>query len=245
MADWLVGLMGICWLVSLGCGKDKPKPPPPAAELAAHRPCQSGETTDPPHHEARPAIQALRSKDYDTARLLFEALLVKYPESSSLRVWQGDALLGQDSEASVTAALEAYAQARALDARGCKLRERERYFVAIGVADAELRQKRAEPALLELAEAAREWPDSAEVAYHSARAECLLGKRDDCFRDLESALKPTHSGQRVRFSRSHHASEDLVQRAENQPEFSELCREPRCRLLLASAARGDAGSPPP
>ncbi|HWZ87982.1 MAG TPA: tetratricopeptide repeat protein [Polyangiaceae bacterium] len=244
-AGWLVGLLAVLCLNGVGCRKAKPKPPPPPAPSASHVACDSGETLDPPHREARPAIQALRSKDYASAQRLFEALLAQYPESSSLRVWQGDALLGQDSADSAAAALAAYAEARALDARGCKLRERERYFLAIGVADAQLRQKRAELALSELAEAAREWPDSAEVVYDRARAECLLGKSDDCFADLQRALTQNHARQHVRFSRSHHSSEDLWARAEKQPEFAELRKEPRCRALLASTARSDAGAEEP
>ena len=240
-AGWLVGLVGVFLVVYPACHKDKPKPPPPPVASAAHVPCEGGETRDPPHHEARPAIQALRAKDYDTAEKLFAGLLAKYPESASLRVWQGDALLGEDSTDDVGAALAAYAAARALDSSGCKLRDKERYFLAVGMADAELRQKHAEPALVELAEADRQWPDSAEVAYHRARAECLLGKRDACFEDLRSAFERAHSRQRVRFTRSHHSLDDLFVRAARQPEFADLRKEPRYKALVAKAARGDGG----
>jgi predicted Zn-dependent protease len=244
-ADWLVGLIALLCLGDAGCGKTKPKPPLPPVLPSAHTPCDGGESRDPPHHEGRPAIQALRNNDYDTAQRLFEALFSKYPESASLRVWRGDALLGQDSPNAASAALDAYAEARALDARGCKLRDRERYFLTIGVAAAELQQKRPEPALLELADAARRWPDNAEVAYQRARAECLEGKRDACFDDLDGALKLSRSGQHTRLSRVHRASEDLLQRALKQPEFADLRKEARCKALLAAATRSDAGTPAP
>jgi hypothetical protein len=241
-ADWLVGLFGVLCLVGFGCGKAKPKPLPPPVPSAAHVPCEGGETRDPPHHEARPAIQALRGKDYDTARRLFEALLAQYPESSSLRVWVGDARLGQDTAPSVQAALDAYNEALALDARGCKLRERENFFLVIGVADVAIRQQHAELALAKLAEADQKWPDNAEVKYHRARAECLLAKRDLCFDDLKSALTLAQSRQHARLSRSHHSSDRLVERAATQSEFEGLRKEPRYRALLASAALSDAGA---
>jgi tetratricopeptide (TPR) repeat protein len=239
-AGWLVGLIALSCLISASCRKPKPKPLPPPATSAAHTPCDGGESRDPPHHEARPAIQALRNKDYATAQGLFDALMNRYPESASLRVWRGDALLGQDGSAA--AALAAYAEARALDAQGCKLRERERYFLSLGIAEAQLAQKQPEPALAELAAAQQKWPDSAEVFYQRARAECLQGKRDDCFNDLENALKPGHSEPRVRLSRAHHASENLLERAESQAEFADLRKEPKCKALFANAARSDAGT---
>ena len=240
-AGWLVGLLAVLGLIGPGCRKAKPKPPLPPVPSISHTACDAGETHDPPHVEARPAIQALRRKDYAAAQRLFEGLLDKYPESASLRVWRGDALLGQDSPTSAAAALDAYAEARALDARGCKLRERERYFMALGVADAELQQKRPEAALAALADAAREWPDNAELAYGRARAECALGKGDDCYADLQRAIGQTRSGQRARFSRSHRSSDDLPKRAQSQPEFEALRKQPRYQALLADAARSDAG----
>jgi predicted Zn-dependent protease len=242
---WLVGLLGLICALGSGCSKAKPKPPLPPVASASHIACDGGETRDPPHQEARPAMQALRAKDFDTAEHLFDGLLGKYPESASLRVWHGDALLGQNTDGSVASALTSYAEARALDALGCKLRERERYFLAIGVADADLRQKHPEPALVELEQAAHEWPDSAEVAYHRARAECLLGKPDECFNDLRGALDHAHSRQRVRFSRSHHSLDDLLQRAAKQVEFDDLRKEPRYRGLIGSSATDDAGTATP
>ncbi|HTA91708.1 MAG TPA: hypothetical protein VK745_19125 [Polyangiaceae bacterium] len=241
---WLVGLLGVLCLGS-GCGKAKPKPPLPPVASASQTACDGGETHDPPHQEMRQAMQALRGKDFAAAERLFAELLPKYPESASLRVWHGDALLGQSSPASVSAALDAYSQASALDARGCKLRDRERYFLAVGMADAELRQKQPEPALAELSQAAQQWPDSAEVTYHRARAECLLGQRDACFNDLRVALEAARSRRSVRFSRSHHSFDDLLQRAAKQTEFDELRKEPRCQALLATSALDDAGSTAP
>ncbi len=228
--------------MGVGCGKSKPKPPLPVASAAAHVLCEGGESKDPPHQEARPAIQALRAKDYDTAGRLFSELLTKYPESASLRVWRGDALLGQDSSDAPTAALAAYAEAKALDARGCKLRERERYFLTVGTADAELRQGQTEIALATLTEASREWPEAPEVLYQRARCECVQGKRDTCFEDLASALRGSRSGQNPRFSRGHRASEHLRERAEKQLEFTELRKEPRYKTLLASLATLDGGA---
>ena len=241
---WLVGLLAFCAVGSAGCGKSKPKPPLPVASAAPHVPCDGGESRDPPHQEARPAIQALRAKDFDTAQRLFAELLAKYPESASLRVWRGDALLGQDSNDSTTAALDAYAEARALDARGCKLRERERYFLAVGTADAQLRRGQTDAALAILTEAAREWPEAPEVAYQRARVECMQGQREACFGDLEAALRGSRSGRYPRFSRGHRASEHLRERAEKQTEFAELRKEPRYKALLASLAQLDGGAAP-
>ncbi len=241
-ADWLVGLMCVLCSVGSGCGKAKPKPPPPPVASASHTPCAGGETRDPSHHEARPAIQALRSKDYDTATRLFEAQLAEYPESSSLRVWLGDARLGQGTSASVQAALDAYNEALALDGSGCKLRERESFFLAIGVADVAIRQQHAELALAKLADSEQKWPDNAEVRYLSARAKCVLGKRDACFDDLKSALTLAQTQQQARLSRSHHSSERLVERAATQSEFEALRKESRYRALLASAKTSDGGT---
>jgi len=240
--DWLVGLIGFCAVVGSGCGKSKPKPPLPAETVAPHVLCDGGESRDPPHHEARPAIQALRAKDYETAQRLFTELLARYPESASLRVWRGDALLGQDSSASTAAALAAYAEARDLDARGCKLRERERYFLAVGTADAQLRQGQTETALAILSEAAREWPAAPEILYQRARAECVQNKLDAAFADLEAALRGSRAGQSPRFSRGHRASEHLRERAEKQPEFDELRKDARYKSLLASLSSLDGGA---
>jgi tetratricopeptide (TPR) repeat protein len=241
-ADWLVGLMGILCGVGSGCGKAKPKPPPPPVASVSQAPCAGGETRDPPHQQARPAIQALRSKDYEMATRLFEAELAEYPESSSLRVWLGDARLGQGTSASIQAALDAYDEARALDASGCKLRERERFFLAIGVADVAIRQQHAELALAKLTDSEQTWPDNAEVRYLRARAECALDKREACFDDLRSALTLAQTRQHARLSRSHHSSDRLVERAATQSEFEVLRKEPRYRALLASAAASDAGA---
>ncbi|HEX3776347.1 MAG TPA: hypothetical protein VHV51_17865 [Polyangiaceae bacterium] len=245
LADWLVGPFALFALFGGACGKPKPKPLPPPAASVAHTACDGGETRDPPHQEARPAIQALRNKDYASAEKLFETLLAKYPESASLRVWRGDALLGEDTEQSAAGALAAYSEARTLDARGCKLREREHYFLALGLVKAELAQKQPEQALVELSTAQRKWPDSAELSYQRARAECLKNQADDCFNDLERALKSTHADGHVRFSRAHHAAENLLERAQIQSEFAELRKQARCKSLFESAARLDAGTPAP
>jgi len=241
-ADWLVGLIGVSCLLCGDCAKEKPKPPPAPLSGATHSPCDSGESRDPPHQQARPAIQALRGKDYDTAVRLFGELLAKYPESASLRVWLGDACLGQGTVPSIQAALDAYGEALALDARGCKLRERETFFLYVGTADAQIRQQHAELALAKLADAERKWPDTAEVAYQRARAECQLGQRDACFVDLKAAFTLARSAQHPRFSRSHHSSDRLLERAATEPELEALRKEPRYRALLALAGAGDAGT---
>ena len=245
IAGWLVGLIGFGVFPALGCGKSKPKPPLPVASASAHVLCEGGESKDPPHHEARPAIQALRAKDYDTASRLFSELLAKYPESASLRVWRGDALLGQDSPDAPTTALAAYAEAKALDERGCKLRERERYFLAVGTADAELRLGQTDTALATLAEASRQWPEAPEILYQRARCECVHNNRDACFEDLAAALRGSRSGQYPRLSRGHHASEHLRDRAEQQSELAALRKEPRYKALLASLVTVDGGATPP
>ncbi|HEY4106900.1 MAG TPA: tetratricopeptide repeat protein [Polyangiaceae bacterium] len=242
---WLVGQFALLALFGGACGKPKSKPLPPPVASVAHTACEGGETRDPPHQEARPAIQALRNKDYAGAEKLFAALLSKYPESASLSVWRGDALLGEDTEQSVSAALVAYSEARALDARGCKLRDREHYFLALGLVKAALAQKQPQRALAELAAAQQKWPESAELSYQRARAECLQSQPDDCFNDLEHALKSTHADGHVRFSRAHHAAENLLERAEAQSEFVELRKQARCKSLFETAARIDAGVPAP
>jgi len=238
---WLVGLVGFCAVVESACGKSKPKPPVPVVLAAAHALCDGGESRDPPHQEARPAIQALRAKDYDTAQRLLTELLTKYPESASLRVWRGDALLGKESADAAQAALAAYTEARDLDARGCKLRERERYFLAVGTADADLRQGQTEAALAILSEAARQWPEAPEILYQRARAECRENKLDVCLADLEAALGASRSGRYPRFSRGHRASEHLSERVEKQPEFAALRSDPRFKALRPNATVLDGG----
>jgi tetratricopeptide (TPR) repeat protein len=241
-SDWPVGLLLLLCLAGFSCSKAKPKPLPPPVTTAAVTPCDGGETRDPPHREARPAIQALRSNDYDTAARLFQALLGAYPESSSLRVWLGDARLGQGTELSTQAALEAYKEASALEARGCKLRERESFFLAIGLIDVQLRQKQPEQALGKVEAAAQRWPDNAEVKYQRARAECALDRPEACLDDLQSSLTLARSRVHERFSRSHSASNRLVERAAVQPEFESLRKGPRFRALLANATTSDAGT---
>ena len=238
-ADWLVGLSCVLCLLGSGCGRGKPKPLPPPVASASHVPCEGGETRDPPHQEVRPAIQALRGKDYDSAVRLLEALLPKYPESSSLRVWLGDARAGVGTDASVQAASDSYSEALALAARGCKLREREQFFIAVGMADVEIRQKNAARALEALSAAEARWPGNAEVAYDRARVECLRERRDACFDELKSALRLAQSREHSRFSRSHHFSDRLAERAASQPEFEVLRKQPRYRALLATVS--DAG----
>jgi tetratricopeptide (TPR) repeat protein len=242
LIDWPFGLLALFCLVGSGCGRAKPKPQPPPAASTAVIPCDGGETRDPPHREARPAIQALRSNDYDTAGRLFQALLGAYPESSSLRVWLGDARLGQGTELSTQAALEAYNEASALEARGCKLRERESFFLAIGLIDVQLRQKQPAQALQKIEAAAQRWPDNAEIKYQRARAECALDQRDACFDDLQSALTLARSRVHERFTRSHATSNRLGERAAVQPEFDSLRKGPGFRALLASATTSDAGT---
>jgi hypothetical protein len=166
----------------------------------------------------------------------------KYPESASLRVWLGDARLGQATEPAARAALQAYREATALDAQGCKLRERETFFLAMGLIEVQLLQKQPEQALAKLEEAQQKWPDNAEVTYARARAECALGQRDVCYADLGNALRSAKLRKRPRLSRSHRASDRLAERAATQPEFEPLRKEARFRALLASAAGGDAGA---
>jgi tetratricopeptide (TPR) repeat protein len=242
VSDWLVGLLWLFCLGAQGCGKAKPKPMPPPVASAAPTTCDGGETRDPPHREARPGIQALRSNDYDSAARLFQALLGAYPESASLRVWLGDARLGQGTELSTQAALDAYNDALALEARGCKLRERESFFLAIGLIDVQLRQKEPQQALQRVEAAAQKWPDNAELKYQRARAECALDQREACFDDLESALTLARSRVHERFSRSHDASSRLVERAATQAEFDSLRKGPRFLALLADATTRDAGT---
>lgn len=225
------GLIGL----PTGCREapqEAPKPPQPAP---ASQSCQAGYSVDPPRADARPAERLAREQRYAEARQRFDELLSRYPESSNLRVWRGDADLFDDKDdyiGSAERALTYYKEARRLDALGCKLSVPERYYAALHTAFVHLRRRDATSAKGELVELEREYPNSAEVQYHLARSECLTGERDRCYQHFERTLALAKARTRPKFLRTHYSVADWIRRSETQSEFGPLRKDPRYRALV-------------
>ncbi len=196
---------------------------------------------DPPRAEWRAAEHLLREQKYGDARRAFDALLVKYPESSDLLVSRGDADLNDEDKdyvGSADRALAFYARSRALDAQGCRLSRSGAYYVALHSAFAYLRKDDATQALRELSLLERDFADSAEVQYNLARAECLRNAPDKCFEHFERTLELAHARTRPKFLRTHYSLADWIRRSETQSEFGPLRSQPRYGELVRRMAQG-------
>lgn len=206
---------------------DQPTPvatiPPPAPTVSG--PCPTGKSEDPNIGEFKPAVTAFKEKNYGTARLLLENMAKKYPNSATVRVWQGDAELFDKKlsyEKSADAALPFYESAEKLNDKGCKLPEYEHYYLRMGMAYAHLRKKDGKSAIPHLKIAKKNWPDSAEVYYNLARAHCREGDVEDCADEFENTLKTAKALKRPKFLRTHHSLEDWIRRSRRQSEFPKL-----------------------
>lgn len=212
----------------------KADPAPAPKPSAAPPPCSHG-AVDPPRAEAQPAERLLRDQQYAEARRAFDALIVRYPDSANLLVWRGDADLNDDQKdyiGSADRALAFYRKARELDASGCRLSEHGRYYASLHSAFAHLRRDDSARALTELEALASAYPDSAEVQYNLARAECLQNKVSECYAHFEKTLELARARARPKFQRTHYAVADWIRRSETQSELGPLRGDARYTRLV-------------
>ena len=225
----------------LACKKKTPPPPAPSpASSAPAARCASGRSIDPPHAELNEAVAVMKAKEYAKAQQLLDALVKKYPDSATVRVWRGDAALFDEKKTELAGADEAlpfYGDAEKLHDLGCKLAEMEHYYLLFDSALAHLRKDEAKPALHHLEAMKQQWPDSADVFYNSARAYCLDGNVDKCAADFEQALAIAKALRRPKFLRSHHSVDDWIRRSRKQSEFPPLRKDPRYAKIIAQASR--------
>jgi hypothetical protein len=215
----------MCCCAAPGCEKDKVQATSTAPSASAAPPTCDGRSLDPTKSEFKSAIRQLRQQQYATARVKLKALAVRYPLSATVKVWQGDAVLydsASDYEAAADAALVHYGQAQQLHEQGCTLREGMHYYLAMGTAYAHLRKQQHKRALSELQLAKQRWPDSAEVHYHLARAECLAEHFEVCLDHLERTYVLARQRTRPLFIRVHRSLDDWFVRADGQSEFEAL-----------------------
>ncbi len=236
----------------LACKKSKdelPPPPPPAAPAPVSTgPCPTGKSTDPGKGEFRPAVTAFKDKKYDTAQMLLDNLMKKYPNSATVRVWRGDASLfdkkvtrkGRSGPAKAADnALPFYEEAEKLHDKECTLPESEHYYLRMGFAFAYLRKKEADGAIKHLNIAKKNWNNSAEVFYNLARAHCRDKDVDACADNFEKALEIAKALRRPKFLRSHNSLDDWIRRSRTQSEFPRLRRDPRYRQIIKDARSDD------
>jgi tetratricopeptide (TPR) repeat protein len=236
----------LCGLVALpvACERE-PEPGSPASSASARpvHPCSDGRSVDPRAAQLSAARAAFHRRDYRKAQQLLEGLIRRHPHSATLLVARADAALYEYKlshgraryVASADRALLWYRRAEKLHDQGCRLPERDHYYLRMGAAYAYLRKNEPEPALLQLRIARQRWPDSAEVAYHMARAFCLLGNVDQCVEHFATTLEIASQLRRPRFLRTYHSVDDWLRRAEKQSEFGPLRRSPRYRALVRRA----------
>jgi tetratricopeptide (TPR) repeat protein len=223
----------------LAC-KDKsnnaPPPTPVPTTPVATGPCASGTSDDPGQGEFRPAQTAFKDKEYKTAIKLLDTMMTKYPNSSTVRVWRGDAALFETNVPDKKAADNAipfYDEAQKIHDKGCKLPEYEEYYLRLGYTYAYLRKRKPEDAIKHLELAKKAWNNSAEVYYHLARAHCLNNDVDECVDYFEKALETAKALKRPKFLRSHHSLDDWVRRSRTQSEFPPLRKDPRYAKIIA------------
>lgn len=221
-AGWLIVV------VTQSSCKDKEAPTAAlasAASSASASPCPAGRSVDPPKAEFRPAIGAFHDQRYAVAQKLLGNLAEKYPASATTRVWLGDSVLYDESKEYIAAADEAirhYESADELVRAGCKLREPIAYYLRMGLAYAYLRKDLPDAAGKHLELAVAQWPESAEVHYHSARVACLRKDHAGCLKHLEHTFDLAQRRVRPLFLRVHRSLDDWFVRADSQSEFAEL-----------------------
>jgi tetratricopeptide (TPR) repeat protein len=213
-----------------------------ASAPSAH-PCPDGCSVDPRAAQTNAARVALKRRDYRKAQQLLDRLIQRYPHSATLLVARADAALYEHKlsdgrgryVASADHALVWYRRAEKLHDQGCRLPERDHYYLRMGAGYAHLRKREPQPALAQLRIARERWPDSAEVTYHMARAFCLQGNVEQCVEHFEVTLQTASQLRRPRFLRTYHSVDDWLRRAETQSEFGPLRGNPGYAALVRRA----------
>jgi len=220
-------------LVFAGCDRD---PEPAAAPKPSAAPARcAGGPVDPPRAESQPAERLLRDQQYAEARAAFDGLALKYPESSNLLVWRGDADLNDEAKdyvGSAERALGFYKRARELDKSGCLLSEIGHYYLSLHSAFAHLRRDDAAKALAELVPLEQAYPDSAEIQYNLARTKCLAKDVGGCYAHFQKTLELARTRTRPKFQRTHYAVADWIRRSESQSELGALRGDARYTTLV-------------
>ena len=226
--------------------KKKPAPPAepvPSASAAPTGPCAADASVDPSQSEMRPAVTAFKNKEYEKAQAAFGDLAKRYPESSTVRVWQGDTFLfdkaAKTEAAAADTALPYYKEAEKLHDQGCRLPEYEHYYLRMDFAYSYLRKRTPDDALLHLEIAKKYWDNSAEVFYHLARAYCLKNDVTQCASNFEKALELAAAFRRPKFLRTHHSLDDWIRRSKTQSEFPPLRKDKRYAEIVAKAAKAE------
>jgi predicted Zn-dependent protease len=228
-------------LALLACKKKsettKPVPAPAPAPVSTG-PCPTGKSMDPGQGEFRPAVTAFKDKKYETAQLLLDNLMKKYPNSATVRVWRGDAALFDKKSKYAAAADDAipfYQEAEKLHDKECTLPESEEYYLRMGFAFAYLRKKDADNAIKHLDIAKKKWDNSAEIFYNLARAQCRNKDVDACADSFEKSLEIAKALRRPKFLRTHNSLDDWIRRSRTQSEFPILRRNARYRAIVKKA----------
>jgi hypothetical protein len=238
---------GAIWLLVVVACNSQPEPAPTRAESAAPSGsaelCPGRRSADPEHSLMAPAEAAFEGKRYVDAQRRYEELGRRFPGSATVRMRLGDAYLYEHQQASQKAeyeaaadrAIVAYGRAAELQDRGCTVPERERYYLLLGVAYAHLRKRDAAAALVPLKAAREQWPGSAEVLYHMARASCLQGEVGRCADEFALTLDLARALSRPKFLRTYHSADDWIRRSQTQSEFGPLRKSARYAQILRAA----------
>jgi hypothetical protein len=214
-----------------------------AAPSATADPCPGRRSADPPASALGPAQAALEAKRYAEAQQRLTDLGRRYPYSATVRRLLGEAFLYEhqstsqraDYEAAADRSLAWFQPAAELDARGCQLSDADAYYLLLDTAYAHLRKRQGEAALGPLAIARQRWPSSAEVPYHLARANCLLGKLRECGDDFATTLELARTLSRPKFLRTYHSVDDWIRRSLTQSELGPLRKSLRYAELVKAA----------
>ncbi len=243
-----LALPALFWVaLATGCpGQDRPGAAAASASSSAPSAsagpaCPGGQSEDPPMRDLDRALVAFGEKRYRDAQSQLDALGERYPRSATSRVWRAEATLyegkledGVDAyRDAASRALTHYRAAAELHEAGCALLASDHYYLRMGAAYAHLRLGAPNPALRELEAARALWPDSAEVPYTIARAECARGQVDACVAAFTTTLELARDRRRPMFLRTHRSVADWVSRSRTQSEFGPLRADPRYQRLLA------------
>lgn len=202
--------------------------------------CPGGQSEDPPLRDLDRALGAFAEKRYRDAQAALDALAASYPRSATARVWRGEATLyegklddGVDRyREAASQALQHYRAAQRLHESGCALLASDHYYLRMGSAYAHLRLGAPNPALAQLEVAKEAWPESAEIPYTMARAECARDRVDPCLERLRETLELARERRRPMFLRTHRSVADWVARSRTQSELGPLRADPRYAELL-------------